>query len=159
LERWGVQCRTAEHAETAVPRTLSEEEARTWIGLLPAKSKTGPENPPGVSGFAVEGPVILLGCPEDNAIIKFLLENKFLPYAPQKGVFPGEGRGMVAWQRDGVGHGQESVSLIAHDAEGLAEAIGTFYEAVAAEGVEPRRLADAGGLRRQIGLLAGRRGC
>jgi hypothetical protein len=41
----------------------------------------------------------------------------------------------MAWQRDGVGHGQESVTLIAHDAEGMDEAVGTFYEAVA--GLEP----------------------
>ena len=71
-------------------------------------------------GFAVQGDVILLGNPEDNAIIKFLGDNKFLPYVPKAGRFPGAGRGMVAWQRDGVGKGQESVTLIAHDADGLA---------------------------------------
>jgi hypothetical protein len=42
---------------------------------------------------------------------------------------------MLAWQRDGVGHGQESITLIAHDTEGLSEAVGTFYEAVA--GLDP----------------------
>ncbi len=42
---------------------------------------------------------------------------------------------MVAWQRDGIGHGQEAVTLIADDADGLSEAVGTFYEAVA--GLDP----------------------
>jgi hypothetical protein len=79
--------------------------------------------------------VILLGNPEDNPIIKFLHEQRFLPYSPRVGIFPGPGRGLIAWQRDGVGHGQESVTLIAHDAEGMKEAVGTFYEAVA--GLEP----------------------
>ena len=48
---------------------------------------------------------------------------------------PGRGRGYVAWQRDIIGHGQESVALIAYDAEGMAEAVGTMYEMVA--GIQP----------------------
>lgn len=44
--------------------------------------------------------------------------------------FPGTGRGLLAWQLDGVGYGQESVTLIAYDARGMAEAVGSFYEAV-----------------------------
>jgi hypothetical protein len=86
-------------------------------------------------GFNVSGPVILLGSPEDNPLIKFLQAEKFLPYQAAPGVFPGPGRGYIAWQRDGVGRGQESVALIAHDEAGLAEAVGTFYEMVA--GLEP----------------------
>jgi hypothetical protein len=135
LEPWGVRCRTVEQGEAAKSRRLSEEEAKTWIGLAPSKAKPGAENPPAVSGFAVEGDVILLGSPDDNALVKFLAENRFLPYLPHKDTFPGPGRGMVAWQRDGVGPGQESVALVAHDEEGLAEAVGTFYQAVA--GQEP----------------------
>jgi hypothetical protein len=42
---------------------------------------------------------------------------------------------MLAWQRDGVGPGQESVTLIAYDEAGMGEAAGSFYEAVA--GIEP----------------------
>ena len=34
-----------------------------------------------------------------------------------------------------IGKGQESVTVIAHDAEGLSEAVGSFYEAVA--GMDP----------------------
>ena len=33
------------------------------------------------AGFAVQGPVILLGNPDDHAMIKVLLAEKFLPYA------------------------------------------------------------------------------
>ena len=40
---------------------------------------------------------------------------KFLPYAPHPTEFPGPGRGYIAWQRDGVGAGQESVTLLGYD--------------------------------------------
>ena len=43
--------------------------------------------------------------------------------------------GYFAWQRDGVGNGQESITLIAYDAAGMSEAVGSFYEAVA--GIDP----------------------
>src|SRR5690606_22940673 len=76
-----------------------------------------------------------LGNDKDNEIIAFLLKNRFIPYTPDAGKLPGSGRGMFAWQRDGVGAGQESITLIAHDAEGMAEAVGSFYEAVA--GIDP----------------------
>jgi hypothetical protein len=135
LAPWGIKCKVMQVAEAGKPRALTEEEAKTWIGLSPGKANAGAANPPAVSGFAVEGHIILLGNSEDNAIIKYLHENKFLPYLPQAGAFPGPGRGMIAWQRDGVGHGQESVTLIAHDAEGTSEAVGSFYEAVA--GINP----------------------
>jgi hypothetical protein len=79
--------------------------------------------------------VILLGNPDDNAIVKFLLQEQFLPYRPDQEKFPGVGRGMLAWQRDGMGPGQESITLIAYDEAGMQEAVGTFYEAVA--GIEP----------------------
>ena len=49
--------------------------------------------------------------------------------------FPGPGRGYISWQRDGVGAGQESVTLIGHDEAGMAEAVGSFFEAIA--GIEP----------------------
>jgi hypothetical protein len=135
LAPWGVKCQTVDVATAGKARTLTEEEAKTWVGIGFGRVKPGDANPPSQVGFAVQGDVILLGNPEDNAIVKYLTESKFLPYAPKAGAFPGAGRGMVAWQRDGVGHGQESVTLIAHDADGLSEAVGTFYEAVA--GIDP----------------------
>src|SRR5206468_12576031 len=125
-------------AEASKSRSLTEEEARTWVGLVHANKgqiKPGDGNPPLLVGFAVRGPVILLGTPEDNAIIGFLARERFLPYKPEAGVFPGTGRGFLAWQRDGVGRLQESVTLIAYDEEGMAEAVGSFYEAVA--GLDP----------------------
>ncbi len=135
LDPWGVKCTIVDVATASKPRTLTEDEAKTWVGLGFGRVKPGADNPPSHVGFAVSGDVILLGNPEDNALVKFLNDNKFLPYTPKSGVFPGVGRGMVAWQRDGVGHGQESVTLVAHDAEGLNEAVGTFYEFVA--GMDP----------------------
>jgi hypothetical protein len=138
LAPWGVRCRTMPVDEAAKSRRLSEDEARTWVGLPYAGSghiKPGGGNSPSIAGFALSGPVILVGNPEDHPIIKFLLMEKFLPYTPDAAKFPGPGRGMLAWQRDGVGPGQESITLIAYDEAGMAEAVGSFYEAVA--GIEP----------------------
>jgi hypothetical protein len=42
---------------------------------------------------------------------------------------------MFAWQRDGVGNGQESITLIAYDEDGMKEAVGSVYQAIA--GQEP----------------------
>ncbi|NTW38627.1 MAG: DUF4365 domain-containing protein, partial [Cellulomonadaceae bacterium] len=47
------------------------------------------DNPPGHAGFAVPGPVLLLGNPEDHPLIAFLQRQKFLPYAPDAKDFPG----------------------------------------------------------------------
>jgi hypothetical protein len=138
LAPWGVRCRTMPLAEAAKSRTLTEEEARTWAGLSYAGSgqiKPGGGNSPAIAGFAVQGPVILLGNPEDNPLIDFLAKEKFLPHAVAKEKFPGIGRGMFAWQRDGVGPGQESIALIAYDAVGMSEAVGSVYEAAA--GIQP----------------------
>jgi hypothetical protein len=138
LKRWGVECKEMPLADASKARSLTEEEARTWCGLGFAGSgqiKAGGGNPPVRVGFAVPGPVILLGTPEDNPLIRFLLTEQFLPYKPDRADFPGRGRGLLAWQRDGVGRGQESVTLIAYDEAGMSEAVGTFYQAVA--GQEP----------------------
>jgi hypothetical protein len=138
LKPWGITCKEMPLDQAAKARTLTEDEARTWAGLVYAGSgqiKPGSGNSPAIAGFAVQGPVILLGNPDDHPIIKFLLTERFLPYTPNAAKFPGHGRGMLAWQRDGVGPGQESITLIAYDEAGMAEAIGSFYEAVA--GIEP----------------------
>lgn len=137
LEPWGVVCKELPLDDAAKPRTLSEEEARTWCGLAYAgkgQIKPGDQNPPVLAGFAVQGPVILLGNPGDHPIIKFLLDQSFLPYKTDA-QFPGPGRGYIAWQRDGVGRGQDSLTLIATDEEGMSEAVGSCYEAVA--GLDP----------------------
>jgi hypothetical protein len=137
LKPWGVVCKEMSLAEASKSRTLTAVEARTWCGLAFAGSgqiKPGAGNSPALAGFAVEGPVILLGTPEDNALIKFLLTERFLPYVPSRADFPGRGRGLVAWQRDGVGRGQESLTLIAYDEAGMSEVVGTVYQAVAGQG-------------------------
>jgi hypothetical protein len=135
LKPWNVQAVVVKAADVNKPRSLSPEEAVTWVGLEPSRAQAGDKNNPSVVGFAVQGPVVLLGTPEDNPLTKALLDWRFLPYVAKKGEFPGPGRGMVAWQRDGIGVLQESLTLIAHDAKGMAEAVGTMYEMLA--GIEP----------------------
>lgn len=134
LGPWDVACTVVKAENISGPRQVADDVATTWIGLQPGR--IDPKKPGvGQVGFAVEGPVILLGTPEDNPLIAYLQKERYLPYAPKAGEFPGRGRGLLAWQRDGVGHGQESITLIAHDAEGMAEAVGSLYEAMA--GMEP----------------------
>ncbi len=135
LVPWGIRCREMDLAEASKTRSISAEEARTWVGLDFGRVKPGADNPPGHAGFAVTGPAILLGNPQDHPIIDYLSRQKFLPYATSAADFPGVGRGLVAWQRDGLGRGQESIALIAYDEAGMAEAVGSYYEAVA--GMDP----------------------
>jgi hypothetical protein len=103
-------------------------------------------NPISVVGYDLQGAAILLGTPQDNPAIAHLERYNFLPYklgvpSPRggegkgEGDFPGRARSLLAWQRDGVGMDQESVTLIAYDDKGMAEAVGSLYEAVA--GLDP----------------------
>ena len=134
LEPWNVHCNTMSAAEANMPRPISETAAATWIGLDYTgrdSIKPGDANPIIQVGIAVPGPVILLGTPDDNPLIKLLVDRRFLPYQPDDTYLPGSGRGYVAWQRDGLGVGQESLTLIAYDADGLNEAVGTTYEFLA----------------------------
>lgn len=135
LDPWDVRCTVVDAEKVNKARPITEEESKTWVGLAYAGSgqiKPGDGNTPGQVGFDVRGPVVLIGSPEDNPLIEFLLKEKFLPYEPKAGSFPGTGRGLVAWQRDAIGAGQESLALIAYDAAGIEEAVGTVYEAAAA---------------------------
>ena len=138
LKPWNIECAVVNAADVNKPRSLTEEEARTWCGMDYAgkgQIKAGDKNPIALVGFAIKGPVILLGSPEDNPLTKFLQDQKFLPYSPIKDELPGPGRGMVAWQREGIGVLQESITLIAHDEEGLSGAVGNMFEMLA--GMEP----------------------
>jgi hypothetical protein len=138
LKPWNIDCSVLSAAEVNKPRSLSEKEAKTWSGMEysgKGQIKAGDKNPPVLVGFAVKGAVILLGSPEDNALIKFLQDQKFLPYATVKDEMPGPGRGLVAWQREGIGVLQESITLIAHDEKGMSEAVGNMFEMLA--GIEP----------------------
>jgi hypothetical protein len=140
LQPWGIRCAVTEAAAVNRARELSPEEAATWVGLDYAPSgaiKPGRDNPAELVGYDLPEAVVLLGTPEDNPLIKTLVKHQVLPYALSAD-FPGRGRGLVAWQFDLLGRGVESVCLIADDAEGMQEAVGTFYEAAAGiEGVTP----------------------
>ena len=135
LAPWGVRCKTVPAAAVNKARTVLDEAKRTWVGLAAGRPNFNEPNI-GYQGFAVDGPVLLVGTPEDNPLIKFALDNGFLPYRPSKDAFPGRGRGYLAWQTDAVGYfNQESVTLIAYDQAGMDEAIGTLYEMCA--GLDP----------------------
>jgi len=138
LEPWDVKCTIVNAADVNRPRPISEEEAKTWSGIGHTGRgavKPGDQNNPIYVGFDINKPVVLLGSPEDNPLIDFLQKNRFLPYTAVKDTFPGRGRGWLAWTRDGIYREQEAIVLIAHDSEGMAEAVGTMYEA--ATGLEP----------------------
>jgi hypothetical protein len=138
LATWGVRAKTVDAASVNKPRSLTPEQARTWVGIEFGRAEPGEKNSPLKAGFAIDGPVVLLGNPDDNPLIAFLDKNKFLPYAPDKTNFPGAGRGYYAWQRDAIGPRQETLTLIAYDEAGLTEAVGSVFEA--ASGIEPLTL-------------------
>jgi len=140
LKPWNIQVTIANAAEVNKARPLSAEEAKTWIGLSPNYRAKAGDVKPEISGFDLPGATILLGTPEDNPLIKFAAGNAFLPYKPEKDIFPGRGRGYLSWQRNAVSYGEESVTLIAYDAAGMDEAVGTLYEAAA--GTQPQLALD-----------------
>jgi len=134
LKPLDIHCTMVPLAEAAKPRSLTEEEAATWCGLAYAGSgslKPGDANSPQHVGFNLRGPVVLIGNPEDNPLIAFARQQGFLAHKLNAQDFPGPRRGCVGWQRDAVGYGQESVTLIAYDAPGMSQAVGTIYEAAA----------------------------
>jgi hypothetical protein len=129
LGLWGVRAAIVPAADVK-PRTVPEAAVRLSLSW---------EN-----GFAIEQPCILLGNPDDNPVIRFIVEGartammapaNLLPYRPQPERFPGRGRGFVAWQVDAVAHGLESLTCIAYDEAGMKEAVGSLFEA--ASGLAP----------------------
>ena len=135
---WNIRCDTMRATDASEPRNLSPDEAATWIGLDYASQgqiRPGASNAPALAGFAVKGPVILLGNPEDNPLMSFLSRQHFLPFQPDAATMPGPSRGYLAWQREAIGVNQESVALLAYDSAGMDEAVGTLYEMLA--GLEP----------------------
>jgi hypothetical protein len=119
----------------AVAQVLYGATLNSWCGLEAGKVVAGRRNDPRHVGFGVRGPMMLLGTPEDNPLIAFMQKEQFLPYTPVAGEFPGRGRGLMTWQRDALRYGDESVTLIAHDSAGMAEAVGSLYDA--ASGFDP----------------------
>ncbi len=57
-----------------------------------------------------------------------------MPYVVNDSI-PGRGRGMIGWHLYPLGRRLETVTLVANDAQGLSEAVGTLLEIVA--GLEP----------------------
>ncbi|HUT35365.1 MAG TPA: hypothetical protein VNE39_17895 [Planctomycetota bacterium] len=135
LEPWDLHCKIVDAKEANKPRELKPEEVPTWVGIEFGRADPAGKNSPAKVGFAIQGAVILLGTPQDNPLIAHVEKMKVLPYPPKADEFPGRGHGYIAWQRDIIGHGQESIALIAYDAAGMAEAVGTLYEMVA--GIQP----------------------
>ncbi|MFW5856917.1 MAG: hypothetical protein ACOCX4_03485 [Planctomycetota bacterium] len=138
LQPWAVRATVVDAASVNRGKTISGEAAPTLCGLhyTPRGSiKPGEPNDPKQVGYAVEGPVLLIGTPEDNPLVKHLAENRFLPCAVKAGAFPGPGRGLIAYQRGAIGARQDSIALVAYDEAGLAEAAGHLYEVMA--GIEP----------------------
>jgi hypothetical protein len=134
LKPWNITCSIIPATEANHPRSLTEDEARTWIGLDYAGQgaiRPGPSNAPVQVGFAVPGPVILLGTPADNPLTSFVADQHFLPFRPEADAMPGPGRGFIAWQREALGVNQESIALIAFDPAGMDEAVGTLTELLA----------------------------
>jgi hypothetical protein len=122
---WHITLNIVTAAEMNKPEPAPED--KYLLDLLKKNTWCGP------GGFDVPGPCILLGSPEDNPLIKAFADWKVLPYAPVKDVMPGRGRGMIAWQLDCVRQGLESIALVAHDAQGMAEAAGELYAAMACQ--------------------------
>jgi hypothetical protein len=119
LKPWGIRARIVPAAD--IKKAVRPKEThRTWAGAY--------ENP----DFDMpEDAAILIGSPDDNPVIRTLNGGQFqsMPYVPVKDVFPGRGRGMLAWQTDCVAfYNYETIAVIAHDAEGMAEAVGTLFE-------------------------------
>ena len=138
---WGIRCTIIDAADANTARELPEAARATWASPYGGYRMDPNAKPtPGQVGYAVTQSAILLGTPDDNPIIKAIMMQPYngtlLPYPPNKDTFPGAGRGYLAWQNHVLGFdGQESITCIAYDAQGMNEAIGTLYEA--ATGLTP----------------------
>ncbi len=129
LTLWGVASKVVAAADVK-PRTVPEAARKLNLSW---------EN-----GFDIAQPCVLLGSPQDNPLIRFMVDGArtamlpptcMLPYRPAPDALPGRGRGLVAWQLDVVAHGVESLTCVAYDAAGMREAVGSLFEA--ASGLAP----------------------
>lgn len=123
LKRWGVNAAIVSAADIRV-RERQKSEWATWSGAR------------GNPDFDMPGEgAVLIGSAAAHPMIQTMLPGRqtpthlLLPFLPEPGVIPGAGRGMVAWQTDAVGfNNYETITLIADDAVGMAEAAGTLFE-------------------------------
>ncbi len=118
-------------AEASKAKILTDEEAKTWCGAnakgsLEMPSAAAQRNDPEVVGFNLSNPTILIGNTQDNTLIKYMNKRKVLPYT-HTADYPGRGHGMIAWNLMTLGHDIETIALIANDADGMNEAIGTIF--------------------------------
>jgi hypothetical protein len=122
LKPWGITCQIVPAADVK-KANHARETWPTWVGAY--------ENP----DFEMPGEAaILLGTPDDNPLIKSMVGGhgsrfQVLPYTPVRDLIPGKGRGLLAWQTDVVSfYNYETITAIAWDEAGMAEAVGTLFE-------------------------------
>jgi hypothetical protein len=135
LEPYDVHC-TIVDASAVKTRELSQAEARTWT------SYGGGAGGPLANGYDLPGPAILIGNSQNNPLVAVVAQaGKWHPQLPNlmpylvNDAVPGRGRGMIGWHLYPLGRRLETVTLVANDAQGLSEAVGTLLEIVA--GLEP----------------------
>jgi hypothetical protein len=135
LEPYDVHC-TIVDAAAVKTRELTAAETRTWT------SYGGGAGGPLANGYDLPGPAILIGNPQNNPLVAVVAQaGKWHPDIPtlmpfqSNDLIPGRGRGMIGWHLYPLGRRLETVTLLANDAQGLNEAVGTLLEIVA--GLEP----------------------
>ena len=135
LEPYDVHCTIVEAANVK-PRQLTADEKKTWT------SYAGGAGGPLADGYDLPGPAILIGNPKNNPLLAVVGQaGKWHPSMPSlmpynsDDLVPGRGRGMIGWHLYPLGRRLETVTLLANDAQGLNEAVGTLLEIVA--GLEP----------------------
>jgi len=135
LKPYDVHCTIVAAADVKA-RDLSEEEAKTWT------SYAGRAGGPLANGYDLPGPAVLIGNAKNNPLIEVVAKAgkwhpsmpSLMPMDPTQFV-PGPGRAMIGWHLYPLGRRLETVTLLANDAAGLDEAVGTLLEIVA--GLEP----------------------
>ncbi|MBN2475410.1 MAG: hypothetical protein JXB62_12435 [Pirellulales bacterium] len=136
LEPYDVHCTIMEAADVKT-RQLTESEKKTWTSYGGGAGDT-----PLANGFDLPGPAILIGNAQNNPVLAAVAQPKkwhpempsLMPYEPDE-LVPGPGRAMIGWHMYPIGRRLETVSLLANDARGLREAVGTLMEVVA--GLQP----------------------
>ena len=139
LKPYDVFCTIVDAAAVKV-RQLTPAEVKTWTSYGGGADPNN--NSPYANGYDLKDPAILIGNVENNPVMALVAKPKawhpampsLMPYEPSDAM-PGPGRGMVAWHMYVLGRRLQSVTLLANDAAGLNEAVGTLFEIVA--GLEP----------------------
>lgn len=140
LKPWGVTATIVDASKVGTNPIATADQALDALGFWQGhRAKVGTDNDPIAVGYNITGGAVLIGNPSDNPLIKYEEDNGVFAYTVTPD-FPGNGRGYIGWQSDLLGNGKESITLIATDAIGMAEAAGTVYECAA--GLEPLTTLD-----------------